>query len=264
MLEPDTRNETVALLKSRLSRTQSDTHRDRVELAGLGFHWPNASLTHGFDHTLGYNPVRLDLYAEATGAGDTVGLPDQRTFTPLFPSYRSALADLLGLRFIATGVPIEKIDPNARPGDFTLIARTADGYIYENPRAMPRVLFAHQATAASFDKLLTDGKWPDADLATTVVLNTAPPATVRRPGTARLLRYTNTVVEIEAVSPDGGWIVLLDPWQSWWFAEVDGEPAALERADVLFRAVEVPAGRHTVRFVFRPFSGALRELINRF
>ena len=105
VLEPDSRNATIAILKS--SVVADATRRDRIELAGLGFHWPNASLTHGLENTLGYNPVRLALYSQATGAEDHVGLPDQRQFSPLFPSYRSTLANLLGLRFIATGVPIE-------------------------------------------------------------------------------------------------------------------------------------------------------------
>ncbi len=96
---------------------RSDTRRDRIELAGLGFHWPNASLTHGLENTLGYNPVRLGLYSAATGAEDTVSLPDQRKFSPLFPSYRSTLANLLGLRFIATGAPIETMDRTLKPGD---------------------------------------------------------------------------------------------------------------------------------------------------
>ena len=77
MLEPDTRNATIAILKSKV--VADDERRDRIELAGLGFHWPNASLTHGLENTLGYNPVRLALYSEATGAEDHVGLPDQRT-----------------------------------------------------------------------------------------------------------------------------------------------------------------------------------------
>lgn len=262
MLEPDTDNETVWFLKKRLAASQDPLRRDRVELTGLGFHWPNASLTHGFENTLGYNPVRLDLYSRATGAGDTVGLPDQRKFTPLFPSYNSPLADLLGLRFIASGVPIEKIDRTLKPDDLTLLGRTADGYVYENPRALPRVLFAHRAVRADFEKLLADGAWPDVDLATTVVLDTDPPAEELSPGTVRLVSYANAEVVIEADSPDGGWVVLLDVWHPWWSVEVDGYTDQLQQANVLFRAVEVPPGTHTVRFVFRPFLGAINQLWN--
>ena len=263
MLEPDTRNETIRLLKRKLAETASDTRRDRIELAGLGFHWPNASLTHGFDHTLGYNPVRLGLYTAATGAGDTVARPHQRRFTPLLPSYRSRLADLLGLRFIVTGVPIEQIDPNLKPGDVSLLARTADGYVYENPQALPRVLFAHRAVKGDFQALLAHGNWPEVDPAATVVLESAPDPIARRPGTARILRYENTEVVVEADSPDGGWVVLNDSWHPWWQVEVDGLPATLERANVVFRTVEVPSGRHTVRFVFRPLAGAMRQILNR-
>ena len=263
MLEPDTRNETIRLLQRKVKETASDVRRDRVELAGLGFHWPNASLTHGLENTLGYNPIRLGIYNVAIGANDTVGLPEQRRFTPLFPSYRSRLADLLGLRFIATGVPIEQIDRRLHPGELKLIARTPDGYIYENPGALPRVLFAHQAVKGNFESMLKTGVWPPGDPATTVVLENPTNASPRRPGTARILRYENTEIVISVDSPDGGWVVLNDVWHPWWFAEIDGLHATLKRANVIFRAVEVPSGRHTVRFVFRPLAGALREVLNR-
>jgi hypothetical protein len=262
-LEPDTGNETIRLLQRKVSEASDEVSRPRVEIAGVGFHWPGSTLTHRLEHTLGYNPVRLGLYSKATGAGDTVGLPDQRKFTPLFPSYRSQLADLLGLRFIATGVPIEKIDKNLAPDDLKLIARTSDAYIYENPRALPRVLFAHEAVEGDFEAMLASGKWPTDDLATTVVLENALVSPAHRPGKARIVRYENTEVVIEADSPDGGWVVLNDVWHPWWFAEVDGMPVTLKRANVLFRAVEVPSGRHTLRFVFRPLAGAMREILDR-
>ena len=249
VLEPDTHNATIAILKSKV--VDDATRRDRIELAGLGFHWPNASLTHSLENTLGYNPLRLALYSAATGAEDHVGLPDQRKFAPLFPSYRSTLANLLGLRFIATGAPIETMDPHLKAGDLPLVARTTDGNIYENPDALPRVLFTTEARAADFARMLVDGVWPDADLRTTVLLEHVPPpespsatgaATLhpRRPGSVRIASYRNTEVIVQADSPDGGWVVLNDLWHPWWFAEVDGKPAPILRANVLFRAVPSP------------------------
>ena len=89
--------------------------RDRVELTGIAYHWPNLALAHGFEHVFGHNPLRLKWFYEATRVGDTVAGPEQRRFSPLFPSYGSPMADLLGLRFIATGVPVEQIDSSLRP-----------------------------------------------------------------------------------------------------------------------------------------------------
>jgi len=257
LLQPNTHNATIAILKSKV--VTDETRRDRIELAGLGFDWPNASLTHGLENTLGYNPLRLALYSQAVGAEDHVGLPEQRKFSPLFPSYRSTLANLLGLRFIATGVPIQTIDTHLQ-GNLPLIARTGDGFIYENPDALPRVLFATTARAADFTRLIADGAWPDADLRSTVLLERLPgayAATPKRSGTVRILSYRNTQVLVETDSPDGGFLVLNDLWQPWWFAEVDGRPAEMLRANVLFRAVAVPPARHTVRFIFRPVAAAV-------
>lgn len=262
VLQPDTANATIAILKGKV--VQADTRRDRIELAGLGFHWPNASLTHQLENTLGYNPVRLALYSAATGAEDHVSLPDQRKFVPLFPSYRSTLADLLGLRFIVTGAPIETMDRHLKPGDLALVARTTDGYIYENAAAMDRVLFATEARAADFEAMLRDGLWPKVDLRSTVLLEGATETTTpRQPGRVRILSYRNTEVVVEADSPGGGWVVLNDVWHPWWFASVDGKPAEMLKANVLFRAVAVPPGRHTVRFVFRPIAGAWAQLTGR-
>jgi len=114
--------------------------------------------------------------------------------------------------------------------------------------------------------MLTDGVWPQVNLHTTVLLETvlrAEGVTARRPGRAGIMSYRNTEVVLEADSPDGGWVVLNDPWHPWWFAEVDGKPARMDRANVLFRAVAVSPGRHTVRFRFLPLAGAWAQLRKR-
>lgn len=264
VLRADSANETIALLKRETARTTGPDRRDRIELAGIDFHWPNASLVHGLDNTLGYNPLRLGLYSAATGAGDHVALPDQRTFSALMPSYRSLLADMLGLRFIATGVPVEQIDKALKPGDLVQIARTADAFVYENPRALPRVLLVTEAQQADFDAILKSGQWPAGfDPRRTVLLDKAPPKLPEGPagpGTVSIRAYGTTEVTLEADAPRGGFVVLNDVWQPWWQVEVDGKPAELLRANVIFRAVQVPPGRSTIRFTFRPFNGLFRAI----
>ncbi len=260
ILEPASRNQTLAFVRNQLARTASADRRDRAEFIGLGFHWPNLSLTHSIEQTLGYNPVRLKLYVDGTGAGDSAGSAGQRKFTKLMPSYRSPIADLLGLRYIVSGVPLEKIDPTVRAADFPLLARTPDGDIYENPRALPRVLFATRTIAADFVRLMAEGGMPDIDYATSVLLETAAPRPERRPGRAEIERYTNTVVAIVTDSPDGGILVLNDIWHPWWQATVNGESTPILRANVLFRAVAVPPGKARVVFRFTPLAGAWKQV----
>jgi hypothetical protein len=261
VLRPDTRNQTIALLKAKLMANSAPDRRDRIELAAIDFHWPNASLVHDLDHDLGYNPIRLKLFTEVTGAGDHVAIPEQRQFAPLFPSYHSIMADFIGLRYIATGVPADQIDKSLNPDDLALLAKTADAYVYENKSAMPRVLFATGSETADFAALIKTGRWPSIDFTRTVLLETpahagAPGAT----GSARILSYHNCEIVVEARSAGGGYVVLNDVWQPWWYADIDGNPAELMRANVMFRAVAVPPGDHHVRFTFRPFTGLWRQL----
>src|SRR6516164_1419863 len=266
-LRANTDDETVRLLKARLAGAAAPDRRDRVELVGIEYHWPNLSLAQGFDHVFGHNPLRLRWFQEATHVGDTVAIASQRVFSPLYPSYRSAFADLLGVRFIATGVPVEQIDSSLKPGDLNFIARTKDAYVYENPRALPRVMLLTDWRLANFDELLRVG-WPSVDPRRTVLLKKAPigfspGAAVGTVGTARLLRYANTEVVVEAESPAGGILLLNDVWHPWWRASIDGVDAEILKADVIFRAVVCPRGRHEIRFTFHPFAGALAEVVGK-
>jgi hypothetical protein len=118
---------------------------------------------------------------------------------------------------------------------------------------------------ADFDWLIANG-WPsDVDPRRTVLLKEAPtiPRTTEAgtvPGAARLTRYTNTEVHIDVEAPSGGILLLNDVWHPWWRATVDGKPREILKADVIFRAVSVPPGRHMVRFTFHPLAGAFAEI----
>jgi hypothetical protein len=144
-----------------------------------------------------------------------------------------------------------------------MIARTPDAYVYENPRALPRVMFLHDYRVVDFEELIRSG-WPTGiDPKRTLLLERAPahpPAGDAGEGTARIVDYGNTEVTVDVESDMGGFLLLTDAWHPWWRAEIDGVPAAILKADVLFRAVEVAPGRHRIRFTFHPFLGAWEEL----
>ncbi|AMN41420.1 hypothetical protein [Rhodoplanes sp. Z2-YC6860] len=260
-LRSDSNDETLALLKSKLKAAAAPDRRDRVEMVGVAYHFPNIGLIHDFDHLYGHNPLRLALFEDATGAPDTVAAV-RGPLTPLLPSYRSPLEDLFGVRFLAFGQPIEKIDPSVKADDFPLVGRTKDAYVYENPRAFPRVLLATQWRKADFTEMLKKGGWPEVDYRRTVLLENAPPLAPPGdvPGHVRIARYENTSIEVEADAPSGGFVVLNEVWHPWWRATVDGKPADILKANVLFRAVVVPPGQHTVRFTFEPLAGGWAEL----
>jgi len=268
VLRPSSANETVAALKDRLAGSTGGGRRDRVEIAGLGFAWQNAALVHGFEQTLGYNPVRLADYAIAVAPEDAIAVPEQRRFTPAMPSYRSLMADLLGLRWIVTSVPVEMIDTRLAPGDLRLVGRTADGFIYENPHALPRVLFASRALKVDLADVLRTGRWPDFDPRQSVLLDLdadAPDIDASLPmgeAAIEIRTYAGSRVIVTLDAPYPGYVVLNDVWHPWWAATVDGEPVPLFKANGLFRAVAVPAGQHRIMFEFRPWAATAAALGN--
>lgn len=268
-LRPDTKDPVVNELKRLTAESRQGARRDRVELAGLGFHWPNVGMVHDLETTLGYNPLRLAWYQAATGAQDTIGLPDQRAFTPLFPSYSSMLANVLGLRWIAANVPLKQIDPKYDTTRIVERARLGKVTIYENLDALPRVRFVTGVRRMTATELLRFGTWPAGyDPMREVVLDRTPaPSTPSEPegdnAKVEITAYHNTEVVVAVDTAVAGRVVLADVWHRWWRATVDGEPVPIERADGIFRAVAVPAGKHEVRFTFHPVAGAFQDLRNR-
>ena len=78
--------------------------------------------------------------------------------------------------------------------------------------------------------------------------------------TLQLNEYHNTIIRLTVDSSTAGFVVLNDVWHPWWRATIDGEAADILKANVLFRAVAVPPGRHEIVFEFKPFAGAIAEL----
>src|SRR5690606_29264027 len=98
---------------------------------------------------------------------------------------------------------------------------------------------------------------PAFDPARQAVLHGAPEPLVGSAGSdARVIVVsrsdTRTQYAVEVTGEADAVIVMNDAYFPGWTAEIDGEAAPLYRADVMFRAVVVPPGRHTVIVEYRP------------
>lgn len=78
------------------------------------------------------------------------------------------------------------------------------------------------------------------------------PAAVRIPVTVN--RYTTDALDVTVETPSAGWLLVTERWARSWRAEVDGQPARILGGNFVFRAIEVPEGRHRVEFTFAPLA----------
>ncbi len=62
--------------------------------------------------------------------------------------------------------------------------------------------------------------------------------------------FENQQVSVQIQAPAPSILLVSQSWYPAWKAYVDGSPVKLWRADYAFQAVEVPAGRHTVRLAY--------------
>lgn len=69
---------------------------------------------------------------------------------------------------------------------------------------------------------------------------------------AHIVRYAERIVEVETDAPTDALLILLDAIAPGWAVTVSESAATLLTANVGFRAVRVPAGRHLVRFTYTP------------
>jgi uncharacterized membrane protein YfhO len=73
-------------------------------------------------------------------------------------------------------------------------------------------------------------------------------------GTGHLVSYHSNRIVLTSETDGDGFLYLSDTYYPGWRAYVDGKETKIYRANLAFRAIEVPAGRHTVVFRYIPVS----------
>ena len=77
----------------------------------------------------------------------------------------------------------------------------------------------------------------------------------------RLTSYEPNRLVYETSSAKDGVVVFSEIYYPGWQATIDGQPVDIARADYILRAMNVPAGNHTIEMWFDPQSLHLTESI---
>jgi hypothetical protein len=254
----------IAAIGREISARAAKGERPRVEILGLPGGWQNASMMLGLEDTLGYNPLRIFEYERAIGPGDNAVDPDLRRYPATFRGYRCKLARLLGLDYLVLGRPLSLM-PRHMPRPLATPIFVSDKvYVYKLGRAAaPRAYFASRVIEVDSDQAIAEDEIPDFDSAHEALVDLADrgklgAARVAASGGAAskvaIVAYEGERVALDVESDRDGLLVLHDLYYPGWEALVDGVPAPIVKANILFRGVPTPQGRHRVEFLFRPFS----------
>jgi hypothetical protein len=250
---------------------------DRVHIFRRKHYWTNFLLNanfgmiEGIRETSGYESLSLQRYAEFCAYLETGGEPSYMIPFVGWRRWESGNAhprmlNLLGARYIVDDVGRdlyeEKLPPKKMPQGFKLkkvFSGTVD--IYENPDAIPRAFFTNKgevierrrdALARLADKsfdyknsiILEEEPEPGHLPSKTDAKQAAAEVVVKPRGEAAF--------DIVATVPSSGFIFLNDVLTPGWRARVDGVETKIYRANYLFMAIPVGAGKHSIEIEYAP------------
>lgn len=230
-----------------------ELQKEHARMVALGAHLfrPNTAAVYGINDIRSHNPLFPSRYLEyMTASGAEV-----ETFNQTFKSYDSKLLDLAAVRYILSLEPISDA-PNLK-----LLRKTAQNiHVYESTTALPRAFLARNpVSVSSREEALAKVKAPEFDPKQSVVIESKETENPQQNdkegiGNLQIKEAESGNVSIDCTVTNPSILVLCDTYYPGWTALVDGQPKPILRANYLFRAVELPAGKHTVQFIYRPLS----------
>lgn len=175
----------------------------------------------------------------------------------LAPEARYRLLGALNVKYIVALKPLPPEKGITPVGEFPKYP----SWLYRVERVVPRAYIVPDwAVETDFEKTLETLARADFDPLAKALL--AEPPTVPKPekrsgGAAGITQYTNQRVTIRASLEGSGLLVLADSYFPGWRVYVDGREGKIERVNLFFRGVMLPAGEHVVEFDYAPRSFAV-------
>jgi hypothetical protein len=215
---------------------------------------PSLNVLYGFSTPNGYAQLTpapvVEVWGDQNGPGLFTALSRPAgSYVLVIPPFKKLLS-LHNVKTIISPLPIigEQFTPKGMVGLVRL---------YDNPDVLPR------AFVVGAYRIVADERHSLASLASRDFRPAREAILFENPGivphdsldaSATIESYRTNEVRIGTRASVAGILVLSDTYYPGWQAEVDGLTAPVLRANHTMRAVVIPAGTHSVRFLFRPQS----------
>ncbi len=211
----------------------------------------NRATVLGLHDIQGYNPVHISRYDDLVTAIN--GHPQEyRSSYVLEEGLSSPLLGLLAARYavLLAGTPSATSTIPALGSGYTTVYRDGEVEVLERDDVLPRAWLVHEARQVRPGEAIEQLSAGKSDPRRVALLEVSPPVLSRPRNPAddstRITSYApdHLVVRTDAEAP--GLLMLGEVYYPAWKAYVDGRSVPLYLANHAFRAVQVPAGTHTV------------------
>jgi len=220
---------------------------------------PNTNLYYDLNHLSSYQvlPTRRQTLQQSIIPNGTRITQDQIEFNEA----ATKALNLFGVKYLITTLPIKN------DGYQKLYEINKDKYnfiLYENNNAQNLINLYYEYSEV---KTLNDYQvaFRDEDPAKTVFLENPPKRSFEKGASSILIiKKNNSYVSLDVTSSTDGILIYSDSYYPGWEAKIDSKITKIYPANINSKAVIVPAGKHTVEFLYRPKSILIGGIITIF
>lgn len=206
---------------------------------------PNTAMIVGLEDIQGSDSLEIGAYRKLLNecGSNELGFPQPNPALPVI--------DLLGVRFVHSGVPLEGVEKLKLISDF-------DGYLYENTRALPRAFTvpkSRQAGAAGALREVVSPEFePEREALISGGVQPSSRAESRPTSGVTIAEHEPNSVLLSGQFQPGQLVVLADAYYPGWRAYEGSKELPIMRADYVLRAVQTTSQGKQIRFLYVPGS----------
>ncbi|MBI2596852.1 YfhO family protein [Candidatus Daviesbacteria bacterium] len=226
---------------------------------------PNTWIAYNLDSYEGYDPIYLSQYGKFMHFlnGGDVRTGNSSRYAEVSSNYSSPYLDAANTKFFIAilrdnngRVPGDLLNFQVKNTHYNLIFKDKSAAILENPQSLERIYFApsilNLTESKIMDLMMTDKIFdPRKEIALSKNLGIS---SVTGKGSIKNIIHSDNFIKFNTETSTNEVLIVADQYEDGWKAKLDSKEILISPANLIFRAIKVPAGNHEVIFYYWPKS----------